>query len=174
LPAIADSTPLIWLSKIGKISLLEKLYKQVIIPPMVYTEVVTFGLQQGYSDAIVVKDSIKKGWIRVKAVNDNQTEHSQMILENAEELHHGEVQAIILAQAYNALLLMDESSGRAFAETWGLKVHGTIYVILQGLRKAFHTKEEAMTAIYSLVEKGFRVEPGIILHVLKEIQQYSR
>jgi predicted nucleic acid-binding protein len=172
LPAIADSTPLIWLSKIGKISLLEKLYKQVIIPHEVYNEVVTFGLQQGYSDAIVVKDSIKKGWIKVQTLNDTQTERSQMIVEHAEELHLGEVQAIILAQTYNALLLMDESSGRAFAETWGLKVHGTIYVILQGLRKSIQTKEEAMMAIYSLVEKGFRIEPSIILQVLKEIQQY--
>lgn len=135
---------------------------------MVYTEVVTFGLQQGYSDAIVVKDSIQKSWIEVQTLNDNQTEHSQMILENAIELHHGEVQTIILAQAYNTSLLMDESSGRALAETRVLKVHGTIYVILQGLRKSFYTKEEAMTAIYSLVEKGFRVEPGIILRVLIE------
>ncbi len=172
MPVVSDSTILIWLSKIGKISLLEKLYKQVIIPHEVYNEVVTFGLQQGYSDAIVVKDSIQKGWIKVQKLDDLQTEHSQMILEYAEELHHGELQAIILAQANNALLLMDESSGRAFAETWGLKVHGTIYIILQGLRKSIQTKEETIMAIYSLVEKGFRVEPSIILQVLEEIQKY--
>ncbi len=95
-----------------------------------------------------------------------------MILEHAEELHLGEVHAIILAQVYDALLLMDESSGRAFAETWGLKVHGPIYVLLQGLRKSIQSKEETILAIYSLVEKGFRVEPSIILHVLEEIQKY--
>lgn len=172
MPVITDSTPLIWLSKIGKISLLKKIYKQIIIPLEVYNEVVTIGLQQGYSDAIVVKDSIEKGWIKVQTLNNTQAKRSQIILEHAEELHHGEVQAIILAQDYHALLLMDESSGRAFAETWGLKVHGTIYVILQGLRKSIQTKEETMTDIYSLVEKGFRVEPSIILQVLKEIQQY--
>ena len=169
---IADSTPLIWLSKIGKLSLLEKLYKQVIIPHEVYNEVVTFGLQQGYSDAIVVEDSIKKGWIKVQTLDGLQTERSQMILEHAEELHHGEVHAIILAQTYNTLLIMDESVGRAFAETWGLKVHGTIYVLLQGLRKSIQTKEETVKAIYSLVEKGFRVEPSIILRMLDEIQKY--
>lgn len=170
---VSDSTPLIWLSKIGKITILKKLYTEVIIPPEVYDEVVIIGLEQGCSDAIIVKDSIEKGWIKVKTLDELQTEHSKMIQEHAEELHRGEAQAILLAQSHHTLLLMDESVGRAFAETWGLNVHGTIYVILQALRKSIQTKKEATTAIYSLVEKGFRVEPSIILQVLKEIQQYQ-
>lgn len=172
MPVISDSTPLIWLSKIGRISLLEKLYNEVVIPTEVYNEVITIGLKQGYSDAYVVKDCIEKGWIKVKTLDTEQTERSHMILEHADELHLGEIQAIILAKAHNTLLLIDESSGRAFAETWGLKVHGTIYIILRGLRNSILTKEEATTVIHNLVEKGFRIEPSLILWVLKEIRNY--
>jgi len=172
LPVISDSTPLIWLSKIGKISLLHKLYNQVIIPSEVYNEVVLIGLKQGFSDAYVVKDCIENGWIKVQNLDTEQTKRSQMILKHAKELHLGEIQAIILAQTQNTLLLIDESSGRAFAETWGLKVHGTIYVILQCLRKSILTKKEAIMTIHNLVEKGFRIEPNLLIWILEKIQNY--
>ncbi len=169
---ISDSTPLIWLAKIGKISLLKKLYKEVAIPTEVYDEVIINGLKQGFSDALVIKDCIDKNWVKVKTLDDKQTEGSQMILEHAQELHPGEAQAIVLAQTNNAMLLMDESCGRAFAETWGLKVHGTIYIILQSLRKSIITKEEATASVHTLVEKGFRIEPSLIIWILEEIKNY--
>ncbi len=170
--AISDSSPLIWLAKIGKISLLKKLYREVYIPQEVYNEVIIMGLNEGFTDALVLKDCIDKGWIKIKTLDDKQTESCQMIMEHAHELHLGEAQAIILAQTNNVLLLMDESCGRAFAETWGLKVHGTLYVILRSLREAIINKEEAREAMYALVEKGFRIEPSLITWVLREIQNY--
>jgi len=36
-----------------------------------------------------------------------------------------EAHAVLLARRMGVLLLMDESSGRALAETWGIKVRGS-------------------------------------------------
>jgi predicted nucleic acid-binding protein len=38
---------------------------------------------------------------------------------------------------------MDESSGRAFAETWSLKVKGTLHVIMRALREGLLDKTKS-------------------------------
>ena len=58
MPIVSNTSPLIWLSKIGKITLLKKLFDEVIIPKEVYKEAVERGLQEGFSD--VLADSMKK------------------------------------------------------------------------------------------------------------------
>jgi hypothetical protein len=93
-------------------------------------------------------------------------------MEHAFEIHVGEAQAIILARETSALLLMDESSGRAFAETLGLKVRGTLYVIMKALREELLDRAEAKEIVLALVSKGFRIEPKLLARVLREIESF--
>ena len=74
-------------------------------------------------------------WIKVWELDEREIELSQKLAEQAFEIHFGEAQAIILARKINALLLMDESSGRALAEALGLKVKGTLYVVMKATRE---------------------------------------
>jgi len=172
LPTVSNSSPLIWLSKIGKISLLKHLYGEVLIPEEVYNEVVERGLKEGFSDALIVRECVNQGWIKVSTLNEREVELCRRIMEHAAEVHLGETQAILLAREVNALLLMDESCGRAFAETWGLKVRGTLYVILKALREGLLSKEEAKEAVSSMIIKGFRIEPKLLTRILKEIEDF--
>jgi len=172
-PVVSDSSPLIWLSKIGRITLLKTLYGEIHIPEEVYNEVVTRGLNEGFSDALAVKECITQGWIRVKTLDESGAKRCQMITEHAHEIHLGETQAIILAQTGNMHLLMDESCGRAFAETWGLRVQGTVYVILKSLREGSLTQDEAKEALIRMINKGFRIEPRLLTRVLKEIDNFT-
>ncbi|MEM2354684.1 MAG: DUF3368 domain-containing protein, partial [Candidatus Bathyarchaeia archaeon] len=84
----------------------------------------------------------------------------------------GEAQAILLARKASVLLLMDESSGRAFAETLGLKVKGTLYVIMRALREELLDKAEAKEIVLELVSKGFRIEPRLLARILREIDMH--
>ena len=170
--AVSNSSPLIWLSKIGRINLLKSLYDKVYIPEEVYREVVTRGLKEGFSDALIVKECIKQGWIKVSRLNEEEVELCRRIMEHAAEIHHGEAQAILLARKMDALLLMDESCGRTLAEAWGLKVKGTIYVIMKALREGLMDKNEAREAVVSLVNKGFRIEPKMLTRILREIERF--
>lgn len=92
---------------------------------------------------------------------------------HAFEIHPGEAQAIILARRIDSLLLIDESSGRAFAEAWGLKVKGTLYVILSALRSGFMDNTEAKETVLSLVAKGFRIEPSFLARIIREIENFT-
>jgi len=173
LPIVSNTGPLIWLSKIGKIMLLKKLYGEVIIPEEVYREAVEQGLTEGFSDALVIEDGVGQGWIKISTLNVREVKLCQKMMEHAFEIHLGEAQAIIIARGMGVLLLMDESSGRAFAETWGLKVRGTLYVIMEGLREGLLGKDEAKEAVLELISKGFRIEPKLLARILKEIEGFT-
>ena len=172
MPIVSNSSPLIWLSKIGKLSLLKHLYGEVIIPDEVYKEVVERGLKEGFSDALIVKECVNQGWIKVSTLNKREIDLCRRIMEHAAEIHLGETQALLLASKLNTLLLMDESCGRAFAETWGLKVRGTLYVILKALREGLLNKDETKEAVSSMINKGFRIEPKLLTRILKEIENF--
>jgi predicted nucleic acid-binding protein len=170
LPAVSNTSPLIWLSKIGRISLLKELFGEVVIPEEVYKEAVERGLQEGFSDALVIKDAVDQGWIKISKLDKNETLLCQKIMKHAFEIHRGEAQAIVLAQRVRSLLLIDESSGRAFAEAWGLKVKGTIYVILSALRQGSLDCVEAKETLLTLVDKGFRIEPCFLARIIRELE----
>lgn len=172
MPVISDASPLIWLAKVGKITLLKDLFGEVIIPQEVYTEAVEKGLQYGFTDAQTIKECISEGWIKLYELNSKNQVLLQKISGYASEIHLGEAQAIVLARELKLLLLMDESAGRAFAQAWGLKVKGTIYVIISALRKGFISETEAKETVLTMVTKGFRLEPTLLARLIIEIEDY--
>ena len=173
MPIVSNTSPLIWLSKVGRITLLKKLFGEVIIPEEVYKEAVERGLQEGFSDALAIKECVDQGWIKTSKLNEREIKLCQRMAEHAFEIHLGEAQAIILARGTGALLLMDESSGRAFAETLGLKVRGTLYVIMKALREELLDRTEAKEIVLALVSKGFRIEPKLLARILREIDIHT-
>jgi predicted nucleic acid-binding protein len=172
LPVISDASPLIWLAKVGKITLLRTLFEEVIIPQEVYAEAVEKGLQGGFTDAQTIKECINEGWIKLSKLNPKGQSMLQKISEYAFEIYSGEAQAIVLAREMKFLLLMDESAGRAFAQAWGLKVKGTIYVIISALRKGLISEIEAKETVLTMVTKGFRLEPTLLARLIIEIEKY--
>ena len=173
MPIVSDSSPLIWLAKVGKITLLKTLFDEVIIPHEVYIEAVEKGLQGGFTDAQIIKECVNEGWIKLSKLNVKDQSMLQRISENSFEIHSGEAQAIVLAREMKLLLLMDESAGRAFAQAWGLKVKGTIYVIISALRKGFISETQAKEAVLTMVTKGFRLEPTLLARLIIEIEKYQ-
>lgn len=173
MPVISDTSPLIWLAKVGKITLLKDLFGEVIIPQEVYIEAVEKGLQGGFTDAQTIKECINEGWIKLSKLNIKDQSILQKISEHSFEIHSGEAQAIVLAREMKLLLLMDESAGRAFAQAWGLKVKGTIYVIISALRKGLISETEAKETVLTMVTKGFRLEPTLLARLIIEIEKYQ-
>jgi len=173
LATVSNTSPLIWLAKIGKLNLLKDLFGEVFISEESYKEAVEVGLKEGYSDALVIKDACDQGWIKVKHLNEKQVAACQNIMRRSIELHIGEAQAIVLARenGKDTLLLMDDSSGRAFAETWGIRVKGVLYVIITALRNDLSDKTGAKESALNLVRKGFRIEPKLLARLLQEIEK---
>ena len=118
---VSNSTPHIALSKIGKIELLREYFGVVHIPKEVYDKVVTRG--KNLFGAMEVKNA---EWIKVEEVRNKIAVESLLGY-----IGQGEAEAIILAKERNTkLLLIDDSDGRQIAERLGLKITGTIGILL--------------------------------------------
>ena len=119
--AVANSSVLISLSAIGQLDLLQERFSEILIPQAVWQEVVVKG--KGQPGAQEIKSS---GWIKVEKVKDRSLVRLLQV-----SLDEGESEAIALAREVNAdIVLLDEKDARLTAQRIGLRVLGTIGVLI--------------------------------------------
>lgn len=131
---VSDSSPIILMAKLGSLSILQKLYKTILIPEGVYSEAIAKGKQEGYADAFLIEKEIgnfifvKK--IAAKFITDlNALKGSCGI---------GEAEAIIICMQEKAdLLLMDDYEPRKIAESKGIMWLSSPGILLTALEKEF-------------------------------------
>jgi predicted nucleic acid-binding protein len=117
---IGDSSALITLALIDKLELLEQLYLEVYVPQAVYDEVTS--IDKPYSDKL--KSFLQP---RVKSVDSSITKIG---------LGEGELEAIVLYKELNSdLLLIDDSRAKKFAIINGIKVIGSLGVLIDAKNK---------------------------------------
>ncbi|MBU3968503.1 MAG: hypothetical protein KKG76_14220 [Euryarchaeota archaeon] len=109
---VSNSTVLIYLAKIGKLGLLKKLFKKIMIPAEVFNEVVIRGKELQNFDAFIVERSVEEGWIEVKDITANEELESFGI-------DLGEAQAISLAKTLGVPVLLDQTHARIAARALG-------------------------------------------------------
>ncbi len=169
MPAVADSSALIWLAKAGRLDLLRDQYKKITIPREVYAEAVERGLADGHSDAHVIYEAIHQGWITVEDAPDGKK--MKRLRENAKEIGAGEAAAMLLAMDTGCPLLIDDADARSLAQTLGLTTRGTIHTILTATHRGRLTKTQATQTITHIVDKGFRIDPTLLANILAEIER---
>lgn len=137
--AVSNSGPLIHLAKIGRLDLLKEIFWEVIVPESVRVEVVERGKEKGEGDAFLIESA---GWIR--AVEDPPGADS---LAERAGIHRGEACAILLARSMNLPVLLDDSGARRFALGLGLRVTGSIGVIIRAVRLGLLSKDEGLESL---------------------------
>jgi predicted nucleic acid-binding protein len=140
---VSDTTPLISLLKIDRLDLLEKLFGQVLIPKTVFNEL---------TDDVRFKEEAEQikssEYIKIKSVINNE---SVGILKKNTGLDQGESEAIILTDEVRAdILLMDEAKGRVISMQRGIKIMGTIGILIAAYENDIITANEAMKCIDGL------------------------
>ncbi|WP_457559648.1 hypothetical protein [Candidatus Harpocratesius sp.] len=128
---IFDSSPLIHITKIGKIEFVLKLFEKIYIPEGVHKEVVKKGLEFGYADAFLIQNYENKGKIIKLKVEKNDPTLINF-------LHRGEIEVLLLGKKFNekkkCLIVMDEKKGRLIAEQRKISYISTAGLILLLLR----------------------------------------
>ena len=143
---VSDTTPLISLLKINRIDLLEKLFGDVLIPQAVFDELTVNERFRLEADEIR-----QKKFIVVKPVNNPE---SASILKRAAGLDQGESEAIVLSDELKAdLLLMDEAKGRNVSAQMGLRIMGTIGILMAAYEHEL-TSDEVRECVDGLQRAG--------------------
>ncbi len=144
---ISDTTPLISLLKIGRLDLLEKLFGKVLIPCAVYRELTIDERFKTEADQLRHKKFI--------IIQPVKSMDSVSILKRATGLDQGESEAIVLTDEIKAdLLLMDEAKGRAVSSELGLKIMGTIGILMAAYEEHELTSNEVKECISGLQRAG--------------------
>lgn len=153
---IANTTPLIALANIGRLDILEKIYGNILIPRAVMNEIISEPAKRRVNDS---------KWIRVEDIEDT----SQKKMYKA-KLHEGEVEVMILAQEKNAdLVIIDDNAAKKTAKYLGLKVTGTLGVLLRAKREGI--LDRITPVIDELIKDGLYISDDILQYVLKQADE---
>lgn len=116
---VSDASPLIYLSKIGKVEIMKELFKTISIPEKVAEEVTEPVPNKRFRAAtawqrIRLRECIRQGWLNVVATSQIHPDAFQGIPDN---LDAGEKEAIALARSLRAMLMIvDENRTINFLE----------------------------------------------------------
>jgi predicted nucleic acid-binding protein len=151
---IFDSSPLIYLNKVGLNWVFELLEGEKIIPTQVYEQVVTRGKIRGDADAIISEELVRNEVIKVITVENG---FKEMLKSLKGELHEGELEVLALAKNKGGIAVLDETIAREVGKVFKIEVHGALFLIFLMLRKGKLKKEEAKDKVDLMIRKGFRL-----------------
>jgi uncharacterized protein len=160
---VADTTPLLYLSRIRRLDIARALYAEVLVPPEVHEELV-----DKRPDADGVEELRAAEWIIVvdapASIAADQTALAA--------LDAGEAAALRLAFERRALVLIDERAGRRAAHTLGLVVRGTLGMLVEARLRGI---VEAVGPILTRLEaSGFRSSPELRTWALQAAGEQSK
>lgn len=166
--AVINSGPLIALSKLNLLHLLKTMFQKIYIPESVYNEVVIEGLRKGKQDAKVTKTFIEEEKDFVYIEEAKHTFKSQRI-----ELDLGERDTIELAcKLKTDFALIDEENTRKEARNVGLKVKGTLGILVMAHRKGVLSYKELRYFFQQVkARRDIWISAKLCDEVLKELQQ---
>ena len=147
-PVVSDTGPLSSLSKIDKLSFLQDLYTEILIPRAVENEFLQWS-------PVARRETLDNSpWIAVVDLQDPQKTADY-------PLDIGEAAALALADEKKArLVLMDDNNGREEAEERGFIVKGTVGVLMEAKEKRLIDKVEPH--LIALKESGMYLGESFI------------
>ncbi len=157
--AVVNSSPLIFLAKINRLDLLNKLFDEVIIPKAVYEEAVLNGKRD--------KTEIIKNlnWIKVEEVKNRRLINFLMNF-----IDYGESEVIAYAVENNIdLVVLDDKDARKIAREFDLKVIGTLGILIISKKKGYIN--ELKPIIENLVGNNFRISEKLLRRILEEVNE---
>lgn len=163
---VTDATVLIYLARLGDLDYLDSLFEDVYVSKTVYEEVVTRGREEQYADALPIEAATDR-FIDVITLSDEAAGRANEIQESS-GLERGECTAIALAEAEDARCLTDDHAARKTAESLGIEVNGTIYILLEALDQGQISLGKYTEKLDDLTDNGFRMSASLYRRAIEK------
>jgi len=152
--AISNTSPLLYLYRIGNIDWLGQLFDSVWIPSAVVDE-----LRQGLEHGYEVPNPNSYSWLKI--VDPLATPSEWLVL----DLGAGEIAAMALAlENRTRLVLLDDALARKIAQGAGLTVWGTLKILLEAKARGCCT--EIAPLVERLAQSGMWLSQDIRKRIL--------
>ncbi len=166
--AVSNSTPLIYLVRLGKLDLAVRLFGRILIPEAVYREVVVRGEETGHPEAQAVRALIEAGGVAVERAEPISVPSA------GENIHPGEAEAISLALDKGLPLLADDRPAYLVARAVGVRVVRTVRLLLDLLEAGLIDLSQFRTNLGNLSRAGFWLTADVYDRALREAERISR
>ncbi|MCL4429815.1 MAG: hypothetical protein M1167_03580 [Chloroflexi bacterium] len=153
---VSDAGPIIHLSQIEKLHLLEKLFGTILVTERVKVEVFDEGSRLGYADAASIGAALDAGWLKVEAF-PKRLVGSAVKLAAGENISRADAETLLLAVDKKAALLADDKLLFDLAKMYRLRVFNTWTLLLEGLSRDYLKIGEFQEAIEQLGKNKFRL-----------------
>jgi predicted nucleic acid-binding protein len=167
---VFDATPLIYLAKAKRLSLLSRFDESRVIPQRVYEEVVTVGLDAGYPDARRLERSVADGVFDVVAAPENA--RFERLSENP-NVSAADVAVLALAADHGATAVMDDAHGRDVADVEAIETRGTASLVLSLVRDDELDADVARETLEAMLDAGWHCSPRLYSKLLSKLEELA-
>lgn len=159
---ISNTTPLIHLGKVGKLTLLKDCFGKITVPVEVLREIRAV---PGSAESILAEQAASAGWL----ISEQVERHPK--LEHFQGLDPGELKAITLALHTKLPLLIDDNVAKAVARLFGVEVHGTLYVLLRAYKSKLLSKPDTIAVVKAMMRNEFYLSSEVYALFLELLEQ---
>jgi predicted nucleic acid-binding protein len=155
------------LAKLNLLHLLKELYGRVHIARSVYEETVTAGMRQGYEDARTLYLFLDQmNWSPAEVDADGISSDLRQA-----HLDRGERDTLALAAAVgSALVLIDEAEGRQAARARGLRVRGSLGILIEAFQRDLIGADQLRLAFVEIIRRqDIWINPALAERLLREV-----
>ncbi|PMB75256.1 MAG: DUF3368 domain-containing protein [Candidatus Bathyarchaeota archaeon] len=170
-PLVFNSTPLIYITKIGLSRVFEELKGEKFTSPSVKREVVDKGKRKGLADAIILEKLFQKDIFKV--VKPRNAVFLETLLQT-KGLHVTDAEVLATAKERGGKAIIDDEVARKTAKIYGIPYAGTPYVLVKAISQGLITKREAKQAINDMISAGWRCSVETYAKIIENIEKLGK
>lgn len=161
--AVCNSSPIIALSSIKKLTLLTELFQHVYIPQAVHAEVLN-------TDNHAVGGTEVQAMLETDCFSIYKVKNVEAVHRLYGKLHFGEIEVIMAAKELSISdVILDDLPARKLAETFLLQPIGTLGILLLAKKEGVITVLKPL--LDELIDKNFRVSRKLYEQILKFVDE---
>jgi predicted nucleic acid-binding protein len=111
------------------------------------------GILKGHKNLIKIKEAVKDGWL--KEVVLEGTKEKELFESLLVSLGSGEASSIAVAKTRGFVFACDDNAARKEAVSLGVKLTGTIGILVKSVRKKVIERKEADVILRKMIKYGF-------------------
>jgi predicted nucleic acid-binding protein len=166
---VINASPLIYLGKLGAVSLLTQLFQEIWTSQEVRHEVLS---SETSPERPLLQEAFST-WLKIYHIEDQAFLTRILDL----QIHRGEASVIAIAKELKDLkqetiVIIDDLTAREIARTLSLPIIGTIGVLLRSVKKELLTPKDFKQKLDILIEEtDFRMSIKLYSQLLKEFEK---
>ena len=171
---VSNTSPIIYLASVGRLTLLKELYTKIYIPSEVWNELINPWILREERIPPDIKYEIEakeSGWLIIK--DPEKEENIEIALGLSLQLDIGEAYAIALSLELDAdSLLINDQKAKEIAESMGIRTKWITEVLVEAVEKKLLKKFSEFEDIFNhMVENGLWIRKSHYYIILDKVKK---